>query len=170
MCCVTVKVCEKLHLIKERKTEHVKREKKVLNMLSESGAPFFVKLYCTFQDLERLYFVLSYAKKGELLTHIQRAKMLSLDCARFYAAEMVVALEQLRAANVIHRDLKPENILLDENMHILITDFGSSKIVHRPTSDTESGESRYLNQVQAVVRPYQCLGFPVIPRFTNINL
>ncbi|XP_054285688.1 putative 3-phosphoinositide-dependent protein kinase 2 isoform X2 [Macrosteles quadrilineatus] len=141
-----IKVCEKMHLIREKKTEHVKREKKVLNILSESGTPFFVKLYCTFQDAERLYFVLSYAKNGELLAHINRAKQMSVECARFYAAEIVSALEQLRVNNVIHRDLKPENILLDENMHVLITDFGSAKIVHSPTSETESDDEQSMRE------------------------
>lgn len=88
--------------------------------------------------------MLTYAKNGELLTHINRVKQLSSECARFYAAELVVALEHLRAANVIHRDLKPENILLDENMHILVTDFGSVKIVHTATSETESGKDLAL--------------------------
>lgn len=108
------------------------REKKVLQILS-SCTSLFVRLYCTFQDAERLYFVLTYAKNGELLRLInnknKKAAPLSLQCCQYYAAELVMALEALNANGVVHRDLKPENILFDENWHILITDFGSAKIV-----------------------------------------
>jgi len=50
----TVKVCEKQQIIREKKREQVRREKDALNILSNSGSSFFVKLYCTFQDAERL--------------------------------------------------------------------------------------------------------------------
>uniref|UniRef100_A0A1B6MAT0 3-phosphoinositide-dependent protein kinase 1 n=1 Tax=Graphocephala atropunctata TaxID=36148 RepID=A0A1B6MAT0_9HEMI len=135
-----LKQCDKAHIVRERKTESIKREKQVLNILSETGAPFCVKLYCTFQDPEKLFFVITYAKNGELLAHINRNRRLSMECARFYAAELVVAMEHLQRVNVIHRDLKPENILLDENMHLLVTDFGCAKIVHRPQSGTDSDD------------------------------
>lgn len=132
-----IKVCEKKHIVKEKKTVHVKREKDVLNVISNAGAPFFVKLYCTFQDAERLYFVLSYAKHGELLPHINRVGSLDVASTRFYAAEILLALEHLHRLNIIHRDLKPENILLDENMHVLITDFGSAKVANSNADDSE---------------------------------
>ncbi|XP_067003119.1 3-phosphoinositide-dependent protein kinase 1 isoform X2 [Anabrus simplex] len=127
-----IKVCEKRHIIREKKTEYVKREKEVLNVLSSSyktTSPFFVKLYCTFQDVDRLYFVLSYAKNGELLPYINKVGSFDIVCTRFYAAELLHALEHLHNLGIIHRDLKPENILLDERMHILVTDFGSAKIL-----------------------------------------
>lgn len=89
----------------------------------------FVKLYCTFQDEERLYFVLSYAKNGELLKHINNVGSFELNVAKFYAAELLLALEKMHAKGIIHRDLKPENILLDENMHLQIADFGTAKIM-----------------------------------------
>ncbi|XP_034936535.1 3-phosphoinositide-dependent protein kinase 1 isoform X2 [Chelonus insularis] len=131
-----IKVCEKRYIIKEKKTEYIKREKEVLNMLA--GAKHsFVRLFCTFQDLERLYFVLSYAKNGELLPYINKVGSFDIECTKFYSAEILRGLEYLHGLGIIHRDLKPENILLDDKMHILITDFGSAKIL-KDDSDSDT--------------------------------
>ncbi|KAL6442211.1 hypothetical protein ACFW04_002467 [Cataglyphis niger] len=92
----------------------------------------FVRLFCTFQDSERLYFVLSYAKNGELLPYINKVGSFDIECTKFYSAEILRGLEYLHGLGIIHRDLKPENILLDEKMHVLITDFGSAKILDDP--------------------------------------
>ncbi|KAK5642925.1 hypothetical protein RI129_009092 [Pyrocoelia pectoralis] len=123
-----IKVLEKRHMIREKKMEYVLREKKMLQILS-GCTNYFVKLYCTFQDAERLYFVLTYAKNGELLPHITKNGSWNLECTKYYAAELVLALEQLNDKGIVHRDLKPENILFDENWHILLIDFGSAKIM-----------------------------------------
>lgn len=111
-------------------------------MLSDSTS-LFVRLYCTFQDKERLYFVLTYAKNGEMLQCINKVGSFDLPCTIFYSAELILALEILKRKGIIHRDLKPENILLDEKMHILITDFGSAKIVDENTqNESADGEER----------------------------
>lgn len=141
-----IKVCDKLHIIKEKKTEYVKREKEVLNMLA--GAKHsFVRLFCTFQDVDRLYFVLSYAKNGELLPYINKVGSFDIECTKFYSAEILRGLEYLHGLGIIHRDLKPENILLDEKMHVLITDFGSVKILKDPetvvTRTDDSQQQQY---------------------------
>ncbi|KJE94855.1 PkB kinase [Capsaspora owczarzaki ATCC 30864] len=121
-----VKILEKKHIIKEKKVKYVNTEKDVLNRVNH---PFFVRLFYTFQDVERLYFVISFAANGELLTTIKKLGSFDERCAQFYAAEIVVALEYLHNLGVIHRDLKPENILLDTDMHIKITDFGSAYLI-----------------------------------------
>ncbi|KAI8512154.1 3-phosphoinositide dependent protein kinase-1 [Branchiostoma belcheri] len=127
-----VKILEKRHIIREKKVPYVTREKDVLSRLNH---PFFVKLYFTFQDTEKLCilvdddFGLSYAKNGELLPYIQKLGSFDEECTRFYTAEIILALEHLHGLGIIHRDLKPENILLDEHMHIQITDFGTAKIL-----------------------------------------
>lgn len=141
-----VKVLIKKHIIREKKTEYVTREKKVLQILSSCNN-LFVRLYCTFQDAERLYFVLTYAKNGELLPHINKKVPFSLNCCQYYAAELLLALEVLNSKGIVHRDLKPENILFDENWHILITDFGSAKIVSNEDTSKkdEEGSPRRKN-------------------------
>jgi 3-phosphoinositide dependent protein kinase-1 len=38
---------------------------------------------------------------------------------------------ELNSIGCIHRDLKPENVLLTADMHVLITDFGTSKLISK---------------------------------------
>lgn len=111
-----------------------------------STCPGFVNLYCTFQDTRNLYFVMTYAKNGDMLPYIRKVGSFDLDCTRFYAAELVLAMEHMHRKGVIHRDLKPENILLDEKMHTLIADFGSAKVVAH-------GEHGLCNADSVVERP-----------------
>ncbi|XP_030645600.1 3-phosphoinositide-dependent protein kinase 1a [Chanos chanos] len=119
-----MKILKKMHIRKENKSHQVKRERDIMSTLDH---PFFVKLYFTFQDAEKLYFGLSYAKHGELLKFIRKIGSFDETCTKFYTAEIVCALEYLHSLGIIHRDLKPENILLNEEMHIQLTDFGSAK-------------------------------------------
>lgn len=142
-----MKILEKRHIIREKKVPYVSREKEVLSRLSH---PFFVQLFFTFQDKERLYYGLSLAKKGELLPYINKLGSFDLKCTRFYSAEIISALEHLHGLGIIHRDLKPENILLNEDMHIKITDFGTAKILERPDQSCQDGRNSFVGTAQYV--------------------
>uniref|UniRef100_H3A0R9 3-phosphoinositide-dependent protein kinase 1 n=1 Tax=Latimeria chalumnae TaxID=7897 RepID=H3A0R9_LATCH len=141
-----IKILEKRHIIKENKVPCVTREKDVMSRLDH---PFFVKLYFTFQDYEKLYFGLSYAKNGELLKYIRKIGSFDETCTRFYSAETVSALEYLHGVGIIHRDLKPENILLNEDMHIQITDFGTAKVLSSDSKQARAnsfvGTAQYVS-------------------------
>jgi serine/threonine protein kinase len=107
--------------------EQTKTERNILESVNRH--PFIVNLYYAFQDHEKLYLILEYAQGGELFHHLAAERMFSEDVAAFYMAEMVLALDHLhRTVGVIYRDLKPENCLLDSEGHLLLTDFGLSKV------------------------------------------
>lgn len=71
---------------------------------------------CTFQDERNLYILLEFVQGGELFSHLRRAVRFTADVARFYAANILLALEYLHSRDVIYRDLKPENLLLDSQV------------------------------------------------------
>lgn len=107
--------------------EQTKTERQILESVNRH--PFVVKLYYAFQDKEKLYLILEYGQGGELFTHLVADRMFSESKAAFYLAEMVLALSHLHEhLGVVYRDLKPENILLDSDGHLLLTDFGLSKV------------------------------------------
>jgi serine/threonine protein kinase len=91
--------------------------------------PYIVHLNWTFQSEQKLYFVMEYLKGGDfagLLDSIE-GRCLTEEQAKFYAAQIYVAIQYLHENGVIYRDLKPENILLDEHGYACLSDFGLSK-------------------------------------------
>ncbi|KAI9730044.1 MAG: serine/threonine protein kinase psk1 [Claussenomyces sp. TS43310] len=113
--------------VHKKLVEQTKTERAILESVNRH--PFVVKLFYAFQDHEKLYLILEYAQGGELFTHLAEERMFSEEKASFYMAEMVLALEHLHTnLGVVYRDLKPENCLLDADGHLLLTDFGLSKV------------------------------------------
>ncbi|KAK6144701.1 hypothetical protein DH2020_021521 [Rehmannia glutinosa] len=130
-----MKIMDKKFITKENKTAYVKLERIVLDQLDHPGV---VQLFFTFQDTFSLWqfddpvltlnsedMALESCEGGELFDQITRKGRLSEDDARFYAAEVVDALEYIHSMGLIHRDIK--NLLLTEDGHIKIADFGSVK-------------------------------------------
>ncbi|KAJ1920060.1 serine/threonine protein kinase, AGC [Mycoemilia scoparia] len=126
-----MKVLSKAEMIKRNKIKRVLAEQEIL---ATANFPFIVTLYHSFQSDERLYFCMDYCLGGEFFRVLQSrpTKSLPEEDAKFYAAEVICALEYLHLNGFIYRDLKPENILLHETGHIMLTDFDLSKQSNPP--------------------------------------
>jgi len=117
--------CLRKDMIKQRnQKEHTTTEREILG---DVDSPFIVQLRYAFQTPERLYMVMDFINGGELFFHLRSSSRFSEQRAKFYAAEVLLALEYIHGLGIIYRDLKPENILLDSEGHIKLTDFGLSK-------------------------------------------
>ncbi|KAJ8596394.1 kinase-like protein [Rhizopogon salebrosus TDB-379] len=140
-----IKILDKNHLIRKEKMLVALAEKNVLVKLG-AGHPGIIHLHWTFQDEWSLFFVLDLAPNGEMQSRISRLGSLSLPCSRYYAAQIVDALQYMHGKDVIHRDLKPENVLLDGDFRIKITDFGTGKILEDKAerSNTFVGTAQYV--------------------------
>jgi len=87
--------------------------------------------------------VLEFAQGGELFTHLRKAGRFSNDAARFYAAEVALALDFLHKRGVLYRDVKPENLVLDARGYARLVDFGFAKRVGLKTY-TLCGTPEYI--------------------------
>ncbi|CDO69253.1 hypothetical protein BN946_scf185042.g155 [Trametes cinnabarina] len=141
-----IKRIDKAHLKRHQKEATALAEKNTLVRLG-SGHPGIVRLHWTFQDEWSLFFVLDLARNGELQTRISRMGSLSIECVRYYSAQIVDALGYMHSKGVIHRDLKPENLLLDDAFRIKITDFGTGKILDSGGEPTKTfvGTAQYVS-------------------------
>lgn len=100
------------------------------NIMIQSDNPFLVKLLGCFQDETNLYFLMELLHGGNLFSYLHELPKhrLSEEATKFYAAEVVMALEHLHERmHIIYRDLKPENILLTQDGHVKLADFGLAK-------------------------------------------
>ncbi|KAJ2820248.1 3-phosphoinositide dependent protein kinase-1 [Coemansia erecta] len=142
------KILDKRHIIKEKKIKYVNIERDILQALNH---PFIVRLHYAFQDSQSLYFIIDMAANGELLSWIRKPMLggLSEECARFYLAEIITAVEYMHTERTLHRDIKPENILLGSDMHILVTDFGTAKTFKKDEADQRAhsfvGTAEYVS-------------------------
>ncbi|RXK39287.1 AGC/PKA protein kinase [Tremella mesenterica] len=121
-----VKVLNKDKVIKMKQVEHTTSERE---MLVRVRHPFLVNLWGTFQDVNNLYMVMDFVAGGELFSLLRKSQRFPNSVAKFYAAEVALALDYLHSLDIIYRDLKPENLLLGADGHVKVTDFGFAKHV-----------------------------------------
>ncbi|PHT36719.1 Serine/threonine-protein kinase KIPK [Capsicum baccatum] len=124
-CLFAIKVMDNEYLARRKKLPRAQTEREILRILDH---PFLPTLYAQFTSDNLSCLVMEFCSGGDLhvLRQKQPGRYFSEPAARFYVAEVLLALEYLHMLGVVYRDLKPENILVREDGHIMLTDFDLS--------------------------------------------
>ncbi|XVF05613.1 hypothetical protein REPUB_Repub05bG0187900 [Reevesia pubescens] len=148
-----MKAMDKGVMLNRNKVHRACAEREILDMLDH---PFLPALYASFQTKTHICLITDYCPGGELFMLLDRQpmKVMKEDAVRFYAAEVVVALEYLHCQGIIYRDLKPENVLLQDNGHVALTDFDLScltsckpQLLVPPTDEKKKRQRRQQNPI-----------------------
>ncbi|KAM3260038.1 hypothetical protein ACQJBY_051361 [Aegilops geniculata] len=125
-CAYAMKVVDRRALAKKGKLGRAAAEKRVLRRLDH---PFLPTMFADFDaGTDYSCIVMEFCPGGDLhsLRHRMPGRRFPLASARFYAAEVLLALEYLHMMGIVYRDLKPENVLIRGDGHIMLTDFDLS--------------------------------------------
>ncbi|XP_077197027.1 serine/threonine-protein kinase MRCK alpha isoform X3 [Paroedura picta] len=139
-----MKILNKWEMLKRAETACFREERDVL---VNGDNQWITTLHYAFQDENYLYLVMDYYVGGDLLTLLSKFEdRLPEEMARFYLAEMVIAIDSVHQLHYVHRDIKPDNILMDMNGHIRLADFGSClKLMEDGTSSVAVGTPDYIS-------------------------
>ncbi|XP_068334863.1 serine/threonine-protein kinase D6PK-like [Pyrus communis] len=124
-CFFAMKVMDRGMLAGRKKLIRAQTERDILGLLDH---PFLPTLYSNFETEKFSCLLMEFCCGGDLHTLRQRqpGKHFTEQAARFYASEVLLALEYLHMMGVVYRDLKPENVLVREDGHIMLSDFDLS--------------------------------------------
>ncbi|KAL9157469.1 hypothetical protein ABFS82_08G007600 [Erythranthe guttata] len=165
--CFAMKVMDKEVLAHRKKILRAQTEREILKSLDH---PFLPTLYTHFETEKFSFLVMEFCPGGDLhaLRQKQRGKFFPEHAARFYLAEVLLALEYLHMLGIIYRDLKPENVLVRQDGHIMLSDFDlslrctfSPTLVKSSNPIVESKSSRYSMEPSCANIQTTCFG----PRF-----
>lgn len=111
-----LKCVPKEKVFKAGHQSHIIEERAVLEM---SDSPFIVNHYRTFRDTRQVYFLMDICLGGDLMKMLKKYQSLGMTFSekqvKFYAANVIEAIDYLHFCNILYRDMKPENLLLDRN-------------------------------------------------------
>ncbi|XVE59534.1 hypothetical protein DITRI_Ditri05aG0053500 [Diplodiscus trichospermus] len=157
-CLFTLKVMDNDFLLSHKKMSRAQKEKEIMQMLDH---PFLATLYACFETEKLSCLVMEYCPGGDLhlLQQKQPGRNFSEQAARFYAAEVLLALEYLHMLGIVYRDLKPENILVREDGLIMLTDFDLSlKSATNPVLlESTLPVSKHEEKMSSPCSEYKCI-------------
>uniref|UniRef100_A0A452T7H7 Rho-associated protein kinase 2 n=1 Tax=Ursus maritimus TaxID=29073 RepID=A0A452T7H7_URSMA len=139
-----MKLLSKFEMIKRSDSAFFWEER---DIMAFANSPWVVQLFCAFQDDKYLYMVMEYMPGGDLVNLMSNYDVPE-KWAKFYTAEVVLALDAIHSMGLIHRDVKPDNMLLDKHGHLKLADFGTcmkmdeTGMVH---CDTAVGTPDYIS-------------------------
>lgn len=157
---VAIKTMRKEELVESDVLEWVEQEKKVLDKIQKNPHPFISKVEETFRTKALIVHVMEFLSGGDLSFHLQQAPNKRFRCedAKFYFAEVALAINHLHSHHIIYRDLKPDNVLLNKAGHVALADFGFAKLVNPkdPLENAFCGSLEFLapEMINSDVKPY----------------
>ena len=160
---VAVKKIRKDVLVIKNQVIHVRNEQL---FMSKVKSPWIVELKASFQEDDYLYLIMEYLPGGDFMNLLIKKDILTEEEARFYTAELILAIESIHKLDCIHRDIKPDNVLIDKTGHIKLSDFGLAKVSEKIFSQKEEIDDYKPNSHQ---KNYSCVGtaYYVAPEVLN---
>ena len=162
-----------IYAIKKMKKEVLTQKNQVMHIRSEQlimskiKSPWIVDLKASFQEDDYLYLVMEFLPGGDFMSLLIKKDILTEDEARFYTAELILAIDSIHKLDCIHRDIKPDNILIDKNGHIKLSDFGLAKVsdnLYENFKNNKFNKDKLTHQ-----KNYSCVGtaYYVAPEVLN---
>jgi len=126
---LAMKQMKKSDMLRRGQEGHVRAERDLMSAAS-SICRWIVRLVYSFQDVDHLYLVMEYMGGGDMLNLLIQRDTFPESMAKFYVAEMILAIEEAHKLGYIHRDIKPDNFLFDRDGHVKLSDFGLATDFH----------------------------------------
>ena len=163
----------KIVAIKKIKKEVIENKNQVIHIrneqliLSKVKSKWIIDLKASFQEGDYLFLVMEYSPGGDLMSLLIKKDILSEEEAKFYTAELILAIESIHKLDCIHRDIKPDNILIDKTGHIKLSDFGLAKVpdtIYEKLQDNNYNDDKKSHQ-----KNFSCVGtaYYVAPEVLN---
>lgn len=122
-----MKVMKKSEVARLKHVDHVKSESLIHSHISH---PFIATLFHRYQDERNLYLVQEFVQGGKLQRMIKQNQRLTNETARFFAAQVVMAVQYLHSEHIAYRDLNTDNVMLDASCYVKLVDFGLAKVMN----------------------------------------
>ena len=152
---VAIKKIKKEEIIKKNQIIHIRNEQK---FMSKVKSPWIVELKASFQDNDFLYLVMEFLPGGDFMNLLIEKDKLTEEEAKFYTAELILAVESIHKLDCIHRDIKPDNILIDKTGHIKLSDFGLAKVSDKLYEQNSIKTPNYNPNKRTHQKLYSCVG------------
>ena len=158
------KKTDKIYAIKKIKKDILILKNQIIHILNEqifmsrAKSPWIVELKASFQEDDYLYLVMEFLPGGDYMSLLMKKDKLTEDEAKFYIAELILAVESIHQLDCIHRDIKPDNILIDKDGHIKLSDFGLAKVSDTLYEQGSMKTPKYNPKKKTHQKLYSCVG------------